>query len=133
MARRARRKYFRFSVLEKEAEPGLRSGDRGPDIHQLQTFLTSTGYLGRDREPGRFCRRTGAALEQYQLNYRLDPTGEADEETLRLFTVAIHEVGHLLGLGHSQDPSAVMFSRYSSGKEQLTQEDIQAIQTIYGT
>jgi hypothetical protein len=48
-----------------------------------------------------------------------------------LFSVALHEAGHALGLGHSDIPSAVMYPYYklSTG---LTSDDIAAIQALYG-
>jgi hypothetical protein len=48
-----------------------------------------------------------------------------------LFSVALHEAGHALGLGHSDQPGAVMYPYYrmSSG---LTSDDIAGIQDMYG-
>lgn len=48
-----------------------------------------------------------------------------------LFSVALHEAGHALGLGHSDVPSAVMYPYYKllTG---LTNDDIAAIQALYG-
>ncbi len=48
-----------------------------------------------------------------------------------LTTVALHELGHALGLGHTTDPNAVMFAEYS-GKRTLTPDDIAGIQALYG-
>lgn len=50
-----------------------------------------------------------------------------------LVSVLTHEVGHFLGLDHSDDPDAVMFWQYSSGtlNRQLHQDDIDAICTVY--
>lgn len=47
-------------------------------------------------------------------------------------TVAIHELGHSLGLGHSQFSTAVMYDTYTGVKQSLTADDIAGIQSIYG-
>lgn len=49
-----------------------------------------------------------------------------------LFSVALHEAGHALGLGHSDNPNAVMYPYYrlSTG---LTSDDIAAVQELYGS
>lgn len=47
-----------------------------------------------------------------------------------VFSVALHETGHALGLGHSDQPGAVMYPYYRKSTG-LTQEDISAIQTLY--
>lgn len=47
-----------------------------------------------------------------------------------LFSVALHELGHSLGLGHSDSPSAVMYPYYRQVSA-LTTEDIAAIRGLY--
>ncbi|GKA51529.1 metallopeptidase, catalytic domain-containing protein, partial [Tanacetum coccineum] len=49
-------------------------------------------------------------------------------------SVALHEIGHLLGLGHSQYQDAVMWESLPSGtvKDKLTSDDIQGIKVLYG-
>ncbi|XP_076954232.1 metalloendoproteinase 1-like [Bidens hawaiensis] len=50
-----------------------------------------------------------------------------------LETVAVHEIGHLLGLSHSEDQNAVMFSGIPSGVVKvLNADDIQGIKALYG-
>lgn len=47
-------------------------------------------------------------------------------------TVALHELGHILGLGHSPDPKAVMFAYFRTGEgKDLNQDDIRGIQALY--
>lgn len=47
-----------------------------------------------------------------------------------LFSVALHETGHALGLGHSDRPGSVMYPYYSRVTA-LTQDDIAAVQSLY--
>ncbi|MBL7498460.1 matrilysin family metalloendoprotease, partial [Frankia sp. CN7] len=49
-----------------------------------------------------------------------------------LLTVALHEIGHGLGLDHSSDPASVMFAFYGGIRRELTGDDIAGIQAIYG-
>ena len=49
-----------------------------------------------------------------------------------LLNVAIHEIGHLIGLSHSQDDAAIMFAFYSPERFNLAQDDIDGIQALYG-
>ncbi|KAK4419602.1 Metalloendoproteinase 2-MMP [Sesamum alatum] len=49
-----------------------------------------------------------------------------------LLTVALHEVGHILGLGHSPNPKASMFAYFEPGKPRdLNDDDIRGIQALY--
>ena len=49
-----------------------------------------------------------------------------------LVSVAIHELGHSLGLGHSSDTNAVMYAYYTGIRRNLNPDDIAGIQAIYG-
>ncbi len=48
-----------------------------------------------------------------------------------LYSVALHEAGHALGLGHSDQPGAVMYPYYHQASG-LTSDDIAGIQDLYG-
>jgi len=51
---------------------------------------------------------------------------------VELFSVALHEAGHGLGLSHSSDPNAVMYAYYQIVTG-LQQDDIEGIRSIYAT
>lgn len=50
----------------------------------------------------------------------------------RLFNVALHEIGHLLGLSHSQDVNAIMYAYYAEDRNDLRPDDVAGIQSLYG-
>jgi hypothetical protein len=49
-----------------------------------------------------------------------------------IFSVALHEAGHALGLGHSDQPSAVMYPYYRRATG-LSSDDIDAIRQLYAS
>lgn len=65
----------------------------------------------------------------YAVSCGIHPTG------YNLFIVLAHELGHSLGLSHSNDPGALMYPTYSytdPNEFLLPQDDINGIQSIYG-
>lgn len=64
--------------------------------------------------------------ETWTLSVRSDSNQPID-----MVTVAAHEIGHSLGLGHSQVPGALMYPFYSGSHRFLDQDDIDGIRSIY--
>ena len=56
----------------------------------------------------------------------------SETRNVDLLTVAAHEIGHTLGLAHSNDPDALMFPSYSGPRRFLGDDDIAGVQSLYG-
>lgn len=64
-----------------------------------------------------------------------EETWTKDGRGYNLFIVVAHELGHSLGLSHSNDPGALMYPNYAYTDPKeflLPQDDIDGIQAIYG-
>lgn len=63
-----------------------------------------------------------------------DVTASSLTTAVDLESVAVHEIGHLLGLGHSSVEDSIMYPTISSRtrKVDLASDDIQGIQELYG-
>jgi hypothetical protein len=60
-------------------------------------------------------------------------TMQSNPYAIHFFQVALHEIGHSLGISHSSVSTAVMYPYYSYKPAiQLTTDDIQAVQALYG-
>lgn len=46
--------------------------------------------------------------------------------SIDFFTVMLHEIGHILGIAHSEDESSILYPAYTGPKRELTQDDIDA-------
>jgi hypothetical protein len=64
-------------------------------------------------------------------NWVDDMFADGTAEQFDFFSVALHEIGHALGLGHSDVPGSVMSATYDGAKRTLQPDDIAGIQAIY--
>ncbi|OVA14351.1 Peptidase M10 [Macleaya cordata] len=118
--------HFRFKEAkagddEADIVIGFHKGDHGDG----NTFDGSGGVLAHAFAPtnGRFHYD---ADEDWSTNPKPD--------MMDLETIALHEIGHLLGLGHSSVPGAIMYPTFAYGvkKRKLHGDDVQGIRALYG-
>lgn len=63
-----------------------------------------------------------------------DVTKSSSDAAIDLESVAVHEIGHLLGLGHSTVQEAIMYPTLTvrERKVDLAQDDVSGVQNLYG-
>jgi hypothetical protein len=131
-ARRAFAAWAERSALTFEQVTGealinisFETGDHG----DAYPFEGADGVLGHAFFPQ--SAQPGVIHLNREKNWTLDGAAAGDDQ-IDLFTALLHEIGHVLGLEHTQAAEAVMFAGYQASREALGDEDIAAIRQLYG-
>jgi peptidoglycan hydrolase-like protein with peptidoglycan-binding domain len=69
--------------------------------------------------------------ENGRLHFDDAEAWHTDSSDVDLLNVAIHEIGHVLGLGHSRERGAIMWPYVQNGTHALGEEDIRGILSLY--
>ncbi|KAJ0043134.1 hypothetical protein Pint_19416 [Pistacia integerrima] len=101
--------------------------------------ITVSFYSGDHRDGHPFDGPGGTLAHAFaptdgRFHYDADETWSvaATQGSFHLETVALHEIGHLLGLGHSSVEGAIMYPSITQGTTKgLHADDIQGIRTLY--
>lgn len=86
-------------------------------------------FLGKAYYPP-WCGGTNAGLMILDSD---EHWAETAEDGIILYNVVLHEIGHLLGLSHSNNPSSIMHAQYHPRSNTISTDDIAGIESIYGS
>ncbi|KAG5671614.1 hypothetical protein PVAND_001807 [Polypedilum vanderplanki] len=100
-----------------------------PDI---DPFHFSDITLAHAFQPGEGLGGDGHYKESIDWDFDVLFNEPPPEGKMSFFAVALHEIGHSLGLAHSRISDSVMYEYYSMSTATLAEDDIRAIQHIYG-
>lgn len=116
------------SYYNADIRIGFFSGDHGDG----ESFDGALGTLAHAFSPpsGRFHLDAAENWVFDEAIYNNPSSSAVDLES-----VAVHEIGHLLGLGHSSVEESIMYPTIRSGsrKVELANDDVQGIQVLYGS
>lgn len=69
---------------------------------------------------------------QGQVHLDLDETWSLYDDSTSMYHVALHELGHAIGLAHSSQSSSIMYAWYNPVKYDLSDDDTFAVNSLYG-
>ncbi|PIA62262.1 hypothetical protein AQUCO_00200328v1 [Aquilegia coerulea] len=117
--------HFTFAEAAPETLADIEIGFYRLDHGDGASFDGSGGVVAHSAAPT-------AGVSHYDADEKWS-SSDPNETEMDLESVALHEIGHLLGLQHSDVPGAVMVSGIGPGviKRELQPDDIQGIHTSY--
>lgn len=108
---------------------GYQQGDPYSGDIRIGGMSQSGNQLGFAYVPQPF---NGGAIAG-DIFFNTDQWWQINATTYDLRTVAIHEFGHALGMGHSEIATATMYAGYNAAKQSSTSDDSSGLRTIYGS
>lgn len=76
---------------------------------------------------------SGLAPDHRFIHFRSDGQWSARGDVgCGLYQATLHELGHTLGIGHSDDPAAVMHDQYRVENDEIGPSDLAALETLRG-
>jgi hypothetical protein len=114
--------------------PSDRRGLSGPfgDIRLFAVDITGPALAHAYYPPPTGRSGSGDIFFDNRVSWVDDPLDLRRDPDYDFFTVALHELGHALGLGHSRDSRSIMFPYYMGSRRSLTADDTAGIRAIYG-
>lgn len=100
-----------------------------PDV---DAFAMNDPVLAHAFRPGSGIGGDVHFREDLEWNFEVSYGDQPTDGALSFFSAALHELGHTLGLGHSDKSDAVMYDFYTKSTGILSLDDINGIHHIYG-
>jgi hypothetical protein len=94
-----------------------------------------SGIIGSSQYTGRKSSKQLFSINRAEISFDTAESWNLDRQTesnVSFYTTALHEIGHTIGLGHTNDPSNLMFPYQQSNIQDLTAGDIEGAQLQYG-